>query len=84
MDQCLMTNFKFATGITVLLCALFGIYTFHAKITCRSSMNRKKCVRQSFLFTVGILGVTAAVLTLYYIHTNRQNEMNAMVDDIDV
>lgn len=78
-----MSNLRVATGFILLTCALFGIYTFHAKITCRSSMDRKRCVRQSFLFTVCVLMLAAAVVTLYYIHMNRQQEIEDMMNQLD-
>lgn len=78
-----MTNIRFSLILLVLVCSILGIYTFHAKITCRSSPNKKVCVRRSFLFTVAVILVAAAVVTLYYIHTNRQRELDDMIDTFD-
>lgn len=78
-----MTNIRFSLILVVLICALWGVYTFHAKITCRSSGNKKICVRRSFLFTVLVIALASAVVTLYYIHKHRQDELNAVIDDFD-
>lgn len=78
-----MTNIRFSLILVVLLCALWGVYTFHVKITCRSSGNKKICVRRSFLFTVLVIALASAVVTLYYIHKNRQAEMDTMIDNFD-
>lgn len=80
MDQCLMSNIKYTLILVVVLCTMFGLYTFHAKITCRSSQNKKVCVRRSFLFTILVLALAAAVTVLYYIHTNRQQQLDDMID----
>lgn len=81
MDQCLISNVRFGLIVILTLCTALGIYTFHVKITCRNSRNKKICARNSFFITLGLMSIAASVVILYYIHKQRQDSIDQMLND---
>lgn len=75
MDACTVNSIRMILIGVALLFSALGIWTFHAKLTCRSQYRPAKtpCIQRYSILTIGILGFVFGITQLYLMNQTRQS-----------
>lgn len=73
MDSCTITSIRNVLAVFVVGMAAWGLWNFHAQVTCADREDDKKeCVTRSFVMTAGIAVAVFALTTLIIMNESRK------------